>query len=94
MKWGVQRRENRAASLQRVADGKGTFGDKTKAVATLSRSGVSRNGGLRGAAGNKAANIRAVEARIQRGEGTVMDIIKRNGGDLLIDTGRKDRGRR
>jgi hypothetical protein len=94
MRWGV-RRENRIQSLERVGAGTASRGEKTRyALTEATGAAMRRNGGLAGSAANKAANMRAVDARRARGEGSVADFIKAHGGDRLVDTGRVDRDRR
>lgn len=94
MKWGV-RRENRIQSLERVGSGTATKRETLRYGATEATGlGVRRNGGLAGSAANKAANMRAVDARRARGEGSIGDFLKAHGGDRVIDTGGKDRDRR
>jgi hypothetical protein len=91
MRWGV-RRENRIQSLERVGAGTASKGEKARyALTEATGVGMRRNGGLAGSAANKAANMRAVDARRARGEGTVADFLKVHGGDRFVDTGRVDR---
>lgn len=97
MKWGVSRsRSKREGRLERVASGKGSKMDKLRVAATeVSSMSVAKNGGLKGAAANKVANMKAVDARLaERGQASVGDILKRFGGDRLVDLGTKDRSRR
>lgn len=90
MRWGQRRRDKRIADLERVASGgKVTFKDVDRLGTQLSPLAVGKLG-LRGAAANKAANMRAVDARLAKGEGSALDVIKRFGGDHLVDTGRPD----
>jgi hypothetical protein len=89
MRWGV-RREGRISRLERVGSGKGSTGDKLR-VGLTEVSGLSRmrNNGLRGAAANKAANMRTRDARVASGHATVMDHLSRHGGDRIFDSGGK-----
>lgn len=93
MKWG-QRRTNRIAQIERVGAGKGSRLDRAKVAATeVSRSSVKKQGGLAGAARNKALNMKAVDRRREMGKATLKDILSAHGGDRLIDTGRPDKSR-
>ncbi len=89
-KWGV-RRELRTAALERVGAGQGSTRDKLTAVNNSSGLSLARNHGLQGSAANAAANRRAVDARVARGEGSVNDFLKQHGGDRLFNTGGKDK---
>jgi hypothetical protein len=90
MRWGQRRRDKRIAGLERVASGgKVTFKDSVGLGTQLSTSSLMKLG-LEGAAANKAANMRAVDARLAKGRGSALDVIKRFGGDRLVDTGRPD----
>lgn len=90
MRWGQRRRDKRIAYLDRVASGGGmNFKDYTKIGTELGTSSIKKHG-LEGAAANKAANMRAVDARLAKGRGSALDVIKRFGGDRLVDTGRPD----
>ena len=91
MRWGV-RRENRIQSLERIGAGTASRREVLRYATTeATGAGMRRGGGLAGSAANKAANMRAVDARRARGEGTVGDFLKVHGGDRIIDTGRLDR---
>lgn len=91
MRWGV-RRENRTQMLERVGSGTGSKLDNLRvATGHVSRQGVRRHGSVAGAAANKAANMRAVDARVASGRGTAKDFVSRHGGDRYIDTGRLDK---
>jgi hypothetical protein len=91
MRWGV-RRENRINRLERVGSGKGSTLDNIRvASGELSSKSMRRHGGVAGAAANKAANMRAVDARVASGRGTARDFVSRHGGDRYIDTGKLDK---
>lgn len=86
MKWGVRRR----AQIERVAAGKGSRLDRAKVSAfEVSRSSVQKHGSLSKAAGNKARNMKVRDARIAAGKASIKDVLARNGGDRLFDTGNK-----
>lgn len=89
MKWGV-RRERNISTLERVSSGEGSFHDKVKALNKVSPGSLIRNRGLKGASANKAANLRALDARISRGEGSARDILAQRGFHRL-DFGGKDK---
>lgn len=90
MRWGV-RRDNRIARLERVGSGHGSRSDKVRvALGEVSTKSVSTHGSVAGAARNKAANMRARDARAAKGTATLMDVIARHGGDRMVDTGRVD----
>ena len=95
MKWGVRQRDVRINRLEKVGDGAGTLGNKVMVgLYEVSAVSVIRRGGLKGASANKAANMRAVDARIEKGEASVRDMIKRFGGDAYADMGGIDRDRK
>lgn len=89
MKWGQRRRDARINTIERVASGHGSKGDKVKvALAEVSPSSVGKNGGLQGAAKVKAANMREVDRKLANGEASVKDVLNRIGGDRLRDSGK------
>jgi hypothetical protein len=90
MKWGV-RRENRLALARRVASGNSSGFERTRfALGQVSAVSVSNAGGdIRKAAAGKANELEARKARIQRGEGTVKDLIALHGGDKVVDLSSK-----
>lgn len=94
MHWGVSR-AGRTAQIERVGAGKGSKLDKIKVAAfETSKSAIKAHGSLAGAAANKAANMKAVDARIAKGHATIQDFIQRHGGDRLADSGHVHADRR
>ena len=91
MKWGHRRRQERIARVDRVASGKAGLGEKARFLLTeTSAKSLRVNNGISGAAKVQAANLRAVDKRLARGDATVKDIVMRYGGDRIIITGKKD----
>jgi hypothetical protein len=86
MRWGRRRRQNRIARLERVATGNEVKKDARVVFTELSPYAMDIHG-VRIAARNKAENMKAVDRRLAEGKGSALDVIKRFGGDRLIDTG-------
>mgnify|MGYP000376123347 CR=1 FL=1 len=74
MKWGV-RRNRRAETLNRVGRGEGSGMDKVKAALNVSAVDLVKGRGLQGAAARKGARVTARNDRVQKGEGSVKDML-------------------
>lgn len=74
MKWGV-RRNNRAETLNRVGRGEGSGMDKVKAALNVSGIDLIKGRGLQGAAARRGARVTARNDRVQKGEGSVKDML-------------------
>lgn len=84
MKWGV-RSQKRLDRLNRVASGTASRREKTQVMLTeTSEVSRIRNKGLEGAAKTRADQLKARKERIQKGEGTVRDLLALHGGDRIF----------
>lgn len=88
MKWGVRRstpgvsrvkgaaldrNQRRTAKFKRVAEGRGTIGDKVYALNRINSGQLIVNRGLKGAANKKVADLENQRDRILTGKTTVRD---------------------
>lgn len=74
MKWGV-RRNKRAETLNRVGRGEGSGKDKVKAALNVNAIDLIKGRGLQGAAARRGARVTARNDRVQKGEGSVKDML-------------------
>lgn len=88
-KWGIRNQrkrdfaDNRLKMTKRVASGKGDFTDKFVVAGRQSVISLLRNKGLKGAAAKEVFKLEASKKRLERGQGTVNDILRRNGLQLV-----------
>lgn len=86
MKWGV-RQQARLDRTNRVAAGKGSFGDKARVASTQSYATLARGHGLKGAAKIQAKDLENLKTRMDLGRTTASDYFTRFGTIKLSNFG-------
>lgn len=86
MKWGT-RKQARLERTQRVAEGKGSLGDKVRTLGRQSTTSLILNRGLKGSAANQVKQMEALKERTLTGKRTVKDILNTSGGTQLFSLG-------
>lgn len=81
MKWGVkkaytERITKKTDRFDRVASGKGSFGDKARTLATTSTHDLAAGRGLKGAASIRSARDKAHLDRINNGHAKLKDVLR------------------